>query len=316
MAGTKTVSLMTPTWAGDLDHYRLLMRSLARSPLAGLEHTTVVQAEDFPRFSQLNNPNTHLLSSEQLLPDKVEAGRRRAQLHHKLLGRHGTRIGGSLSRVTGWPRWPRYTGWHTQQIAKLAAAANASTDYLLVMDSDVIVTPHADLSAALSQEGIVCFSRTQPLSAFSKKTRHWVSQAQKLLLLNRVPDGHYDSYFDTPFLLHVPTVKAMLKWLQRTYQKPWWQALIDQPPRRWSEFATYKLFLQARGQKNEDTAVHWWAPEQMHYIFDASDPDRLITQLRERLANPRTHFITVHSQSSGRQLWSAAGFSDRALELL
>lgn len=316
MRAKRTISLMTPTWSGDLEHYRLLMASLPKSPLTDLPHLTVVQTEDMPTFAGLAPGTTQLLPSREILPGDIEARRVRALRYQKALGRHFTRVAGSTCRTLGWPTWPRYTGWHTQQITKLAVAAGADTDYLLVLDSDVIVTPSADLSDILAAPEIVCYSVAKPLREFKGKTRNWVLQADALLSPSDVNQEHYDSYFDTPFLLHTPTVRAMLQWLEQRYRQPWWQVLLNQPPRRWSEFATYKLFLAQLSQSDPGTSVDWLSPDRMHYIFDASDPDRLVAQLRARLTDPATHFITVHSQSGGRQLWSAADFSDRVLELL
>lgn len=311
----KTISLMTPTWAGDLDHFRILLHSLARSPLAALPHTGVVQTEDLSSFARLPLGATQLLASAQVLPEPVERRRVNAQATQKRLGRHLTRVCGSSCRELGWPKWPRYTGWHTQQIAKLACASRADTDYVLVIDSDVLVTRSANLDSILSSPEIVCFSQPQALENFRGKTRKWVKQADALLQVTPADARVYDRYFDTPFLLHVPTVNKLIAWLEATYQQPWWQSLLNQPPRRWSEFATYKLFLNMHSSASA-TAVQWRAPEHMHYIFNTGDKARLTGELHDKLADSHTHFITLHSQSSGRQRWSASSFADSVIELL
>jgi hypothetical protein len=316
MSARSSISLMTATWSGDLDHYRILVHSIAKSPLADLPHTTVVQTEDLAAFSALQPHQRGLISTEDVLPKEIEQGRLGALKYQKLLGRHGTRISGSLCRDLGWPSWPRYTGWHTQQLSKLALAAKADTDYVLAIDSDVAVTPAADLEQILAHPGIVCFSQTQPLSAFSDKTRKWVLQADSLLRVPAAQDEQYDCYFDTPFLLHTATVRAMLEWLENEYQQPWWKVLLNQPPRRWSEFATYKLFLKKQSLSAPDKKVLWLAPDKIHYIFDASDTKKLLSQLNDRWSDPNTHFVTIHSQSSGRKLWSAADFADQVIGMI
>ena len=187
-------------------------------------------------------------------------------------------------------------------------AALADTDYVLIIDSDVIVTPAADLAGILGHDGIVCFSSRKPLSEFKGKTRKWVLQAEALLRTTPVDEGKYDAYFDTPFLLHVNTVRAMFAWLERTYKQPWWQVLLAQPPRRWSEFATYRLFLEQLSESRPDRQVTWLAPLMMHYIFDASEPERLLSALQKSWHDPAIHFITVHSQGSGRQAWPVATY--------
>ncbi len=308
-----TVSLVTASWSGDLDQFRILVSSLKRSQLAGVKHTTVVQSEDLELFSSLlvGSPDaslTELFSTEEVLPPLVEHKRLQSLGYQKRAGSHLTRLCGSLTRVLGWPDWPRYTGWHVQQISKLAMAALADTDYVLVIDSDVIVTPAADLTGILSHDGIVCFSSRKPLSEFKGKTRKWVLQADALLRTTPMDKGTYDAYFDTPFLLHVKTVRAMFAWLEHTYKQPWWQVLLAQPPRRWSEFATYRLFLERCSESRPDREVTWLAPQMMHYIYDASDPAQLLSALQKSWLDPAIQFITVHSQSSGRQRWRADSY--------
>lgn len=310
------VSIITPSWAGDLEQFRLLRASLDRSALAEIPHTLVVQTEDKDAFSSFDSAALELKTTSDVLPPEVEARRLAARRASRLLGRHLTRICGSARRTLGWPSWPAYTGWHTQQISKLALAAQAQSEYVLVLDSDVIVTRSADLSGLLSHQGIVCFSEPKPLEEFRGKARKWVLQADKLLTVGAPTNSVYDCYFDTPFLLHTPSVRALLDWLEEQYQKSWWLALLHQPPRRWSEFATYKRFLQKLTNDDAKTSVEWCTPDHMHYIFDASDTDRLVTELRSRLVDPNTHFITVHSQSSGRGLWSTADFARKVMPLL
>lgn len=308
-----TVSLVTPSWSGDLDQFRILISSLKRSRLAGIRHTTVVQSEDLELFSSLliGSPyeaTSELFSTEQVLPALVEYKRQQSLRYQRRAGSDVTRLCGSLTRVLGWPNWPRYTGWHVQQISKLAMAALADTDYVLVIDSDVIVTPATDLAGILGHDGIVCFSSRKPLSEFKGKTRKWVLQADALLRASSADKATYDAYFDTPFLLHVNTVRAMFAWLEHTYEQPWWQVLLAQPPRRWSEFATYRLFLEQLSQSLPQRKVTWLAPQMMHYIFDASDSAKLLSELHKAWLDPAIQFITVHSQSSGRQRWRADSY--------
>lgn len=321
LAHTPTVSLVTPTWSGDLDHYRVLLRSLENKSLSGLKHTTVVQTEDLALFSGLLAASagpvaTQLCTSEQVLPAEVELARCQALRYQKIWGRHVTRLCGSASRVLGGPNWPRYTGWHTQQISKLAMVAQADTDYVLVIDSDVIVTPAADLSTMLSDNGIICFSDRKPLTQFKGKTRKWVLQADGILRVPSDPQREYDSYFDTPFLLHVATVRAMFAWLENEYRQPWWRVLLAQSPRHWSEFAIYKLFLQKNSDEHPETVVRWLAPSMMRYIFDTRDTVKLLSELQQYWQDPAIHFITVHSQSSGRQRWRAHEFVEEFLAMI
>jgi len=101
-------------------------------------------------------------------------------------------------------------------------------------------------------------------------------------------------------------VRAMLAKLEDHYQMPWWQVMLRQPPRRWSEFGTYKYFLRHCQQK----PVDWRAANIMGYLFDASDIAQLTDKFTHMLSDEQQHYITIHSQSSGRQLWTADAYAD------
>ena len=68
----------------------------------------------------------------------------------------------------------RYTGWHTQQISKLAAAAESVVDTVLVMDSDLVVLQEASPSDFLDADGrVVCFQRSAPAAEVGGKVVKW-----------------------------------------------------------------------------------------------------------------------------------------------
>lgn len=310
---TAPVQLLTPTWSGDLPHFRLLRASLARSPLAHLPHRVVVQDEDLGLF-EAEAAGAELCSSAEVLPPAVEAGRRRARRMQQRLGRHGTRLAGSLCARRGWPAWVRYTGWHAQQISKLAAAAESAIDTVVVLDSDVVVLPDASESDFLDADGrVVCFQRWAPADEVRGKLAKWNRQAHALFGGHLDEAAPHDVCFDTPFVLHAPTLRAMLAELERRYAKPWWQALIEQPPRHWSEFASYRRYLRAFLPPE---SVAWRDDGLLRYIFDAQDPEAVREAVAGMMTDPGVHYVTIHSQSAGRGLWGAEGYAERLLPLL
>ncbi|WP_347330614.1 DUF6492 family protein [Marinimicrobium locisalis] len=303
--------VLTPTWAGDLDHFRLLRASLARSPLATLEHHVVVQTEDLPLFRTFaEEPNVVLRSTAEVLPPIVEKRRQRARHIGAHAGRHLTRISGSLRRNLGWPRWPSYTGWHTQQLCKLAVASATGRATTIVLDSDVVVTPAAQVRDFRTPGAVVCFARWQPVGTLKGKVRKWVDSAAKLT--GRSPlneEDEVNTYFDTPFVLDGEAVWAMLAHLEQQSGLPWWQHLLNQPPRRWSEFGLYKQYLKSWSQQ----PVDWRAPELMQYIFDTSNAEAVVQQVTHLFQRPDIHYITLHSQSSGKHNWRASDYTERLL---
>lgn len=51
--------------------------------------------------------------------------------------------------------------------------------------------------------------------------------------------------------------------------------------------------------------VNWQSPALTRYVFEAADATALVARLRNLMAEPDCHYITLHSQSSGRGLWDA-----------
>lgn len=307
------VCLLTPTWSGDRVHFDLMRTSVENSPLADLTHHVVVQTEDIDAFRPYRRGNVELVATADVLPAEVEAMRRRARHMQAAFGRQVTRVAGSLARNTGFPRWVRYTGWHVQQITKLALATQTGCRNVVSIDSDVIVTPHARASDFLDAERIVCFQRPARPESLHGKVANWNRQAHALLDQPYDANAQADAYFDTPFVFHAPTVRAMQAWLEDHYHRLWWQVLLAQPPRRWSEFGTYRLFLRAL---QTEQAVDWRSDAHMAFIFDASDPGEVHDRVARLLADAETHYITVHSQSSGRQRWSADDYAPLLRTLL
>lgn len=304
--------LLTPTWAGDLEHFRLLRASLSRSPLAALQHHVVVQTEDLPLFEVFaREPNLVLRTTAEVLPPQVEQRRLQARGIGARAGRHLTRISGSLSRTLGWPQWPAYTGWHTQQLCKLAIASETDCAITIVLDSDVVVTPAARLEDFCSPGAVVCFAQWQSSQSLRGKVRKWVDNAALVTgeapLANAQP---VNTYFDTPFVFSTHVLRAMLSYLEQQGGAPWWQVLLRQPPRRWSEFGVYKQFLQQWRQQ----PVDWRSPDFMQYLFDTRDASAVVKQVVNVFDQPDIHYVTLHSQSSGKRNWSARSYTEPLLE--
>ncbi len=305
--GAGPLKILTVTWSGDREHFELLRASLGHSALSSLPHQVIVQDEDLAEFERYEGPDLQLLSSREILPPSVEHERVRARRWQARCGRQLTTIMGSVARRVRWPRWVRYTGWHTQQLTKLAAVAASIEDTVVILDSDVVVTRHAQPGDFLAPDQFVCFHQPMELGAIRGKVRHWHETSCQLFDLPFPFNGQLDGYFDTPFVMHAPTVRTLMHWLEQRYALPWWQVLINLPPRRWSEFGCYKQFLR---EHLDPQRVQWRETGIMGYLYDASNPERLARAFDELVDQQRCHYITIHSQSSGRHNWDASDYSD------
>lgn len=308
------VCLLTPTWSGDREHFALLRASLDRSALASVPHYAVVQTEDMALFEHFGG-SLRMRSTADILPRGVERRRIRARKLSDHLGHRFTKLAGSFAlRTGGWPDWVRYTGWHTQQLAKLAAVAQSEHETVVVMDSDLVVLPNACRGDFIDPQGrILCFESQERPPDFSGRQAKWNIQAHQLLDIPYEPERYYDTCFETPFIFHPPTVRALLEWLEKRYGKPWWQCLIEQPVRNWSEFAIYRLFLKRHIDQRK---VSWRPNRLVQYLHDASDTEALGQRIGHMADATETRYVTIHSQSSGRGLWGAESYAPKVLALL
>ncbi len=279
-------------------------------------------------FEQFNRRGLDLQPTSAILPADVDTRRQQARKIQARLGRRLTRIGTSLARHSSVFDWSRYLGWQTQQLVKLSYAASSSADLVVVIDSDVVVTRHADLTGltVAGNEGnevtpgqvIPCFERNTRRDKMGGKTAKWVATAEEIFPAQATAlqsDGEElaGCYFDTPFILSPSAVRAMCQAIEERFGKPWWQAILDLPPRRWSEFALYKRFL---GTAYGPGQIDWKSPDTVGYIFDLSDKTRLNNEFLELQNNQRCGFITIHSQANGRYPWPASEYKDNILGCL
>jgi len=305
MSDEPDLVFITPTWAGDLDHFRLMRASLEQSPLGKYPHYAVVQTEDLPLFDEFrDSPGLTLLSTRDVLPAEVERRRVRARRLSERFGRNFTRICGSLKRVVSWPLWPSYTGWHTQQLCKLKLATELDCDTAVVIDSDVLVTPHADAGDFFGDSGVVCFAHWQHRSELRGKVRNWSLESERLAGMTS-EQSDVNVYFDTPFVFDRKLLDWALRELESSSGKDWWSTLLARPPRRWSEFGYYKAFLASRENQID---IEWRQPAFFRYLFDTRDPKTVVDQVCSFMRDPQVHFVTIHSQASGRHEWSAEDF--------
>lgn len=310
---TLPLTILTVTWSGDLEQFALLRHSINASKLANISHKVIVQTEDFSCFERFRAPGVELIPSSKVLPGPVEKRRLRARRLQSLFGVRLTKWWGSISRLTGFPVWVRYTGWHTQQICKLAYAAQCSSDNIFVLDSDVVVTPNACLPQIAGAGRVYCYAQWKDSITVRGKVKNWQITAHKLFNLDLSKSNIWDCYYDTPFILHSATVKELQGWLEKAYKKDWWQVLFDLPPRRWSEFGIYKAFLR---NMSSFEYVNKKPEEIIGYISKTQDKDDLLKTFKRMMNKEALHFITIHSQSSGKHSSSTLVYSKHIKKIL
>lgn len=304
---------ITPTWAGDIDHFRVMRTSFEQSQFSGYAHYVVVQDEDLPLFSEFQGRDgLVLLSTKDVLPPAVEHRRHQAKAFASSLGRNVTRICGSLKRVFSRPLWPSYTGWHTQQICKLKLASELPYTTAIIIDSDVIITKSAVIDDFVSSDSTICFSDWLERTKLRGKVKNWINESDHLTN-NPKKEPLVNVYFDTPFVINKSLLCKALADLEASSGKPWWNALLDRPPRRWSEFGFYKAFLI----KNIGSeTIEWREPNFSHYLYDTKNPSAVVKSVSSMLEDSNIHYITIHSQANGREYQDPNTYLNSILSLL
>lgn len=185
-APSSGLSLITLSFAGDLEHCRLLCETVDRFAPAAARHLLAVPEADLALFRPMAGRRRTIVAEEAFLPPWL----------HKL-----PLPGPAWRRRLGLPRRNVYVsfrgrpvrGWIAQQIMKITAASMAETDLVLHLDSDTALVRPLGMDA-LDREGLVRLARF-PGAARDAMHAPWHRAASSLLGLP-ASDYHGADYID------------------------------------------------------------------------------------------------------------------------
>ena len=144
------------------------------------------------------------------------------------------------------PSLKGYSGWHKQQILKLAAAKFVVSNYYLVLDADVI------LKRPLETRDIFCFGR--PIFERRKASAHWDwwEGSRRILKSNVRLDADSMVMDVTPEFLHRETCLDLQQVIaSRNRAEEWDRFLFDTRRVGWTEYSLYWLYVLERGLDHE-----------------------------------------------------------------
>jgi hypothetical protein len=296
------IALLTPTWRGDFDHFRLLRRSLTRFGMGDAEHHVVVQTEDRELFAPLVSGGMRLHTTADILPPEVEAGRVECLRRSRHDNRHMARLRRSLNKRFGWYNWIRHYGWQIQQITKLQAPAVLDADIFVVLDSDLILCKPLRLEEFAPNGKALLMECPMKLRRHGPGLEHrWAETAHRLLERPFDDTQEINARVGTPFVFDRQVVLALHQELEQRHRLPWHQTLLRQKPASWSEFALYNCLATAYvGQRIQsghgDNSLH-------NMVLDSKEDKRHLLQ-RIMAAASLAHIRFVTLQSTAR--WSPA----------
>lgn len=297
------IALLTPTWRGDFDHFRLLRRSLTRFGLGDAEHHVVVQTEDRELFAPLVSGGMRLHTTADILPPEVEAGRIECLRRSRHDNRHMARLRRSLNKRFGWYNWIRHYGWQIQQITKLQAPAVLDADIFVVLDSDLILCKPLRLEEFAPNGKALLMECPMKLRRHGPGLEHrWAETAHHLLGQPFDDTQEINTRVGTPFVFDRQVVLALHQELEQRHHLPWHQTLLRQKPASWSEFALYNCLATAYvGQRIQSGFGHGRLRGTVVHSNQADS--RNFERVRQALSLPHVSFIVFQSEARNDDAW-------------
>ena len=159
----RTVALLTPTHAKDIERFDLLCESVDRH-VAGYErHYVIVNDDDLPLFQKYASDRRVIAPSSAFLPSWLWAAPR-------FLGFNGRRVWLSLVSKP-------IHGWHVQQLLKISGALKAAEDRTCIVDSDNLFFRDFDVRAYAGGEKTPLYLSRKAISADAPIHAVWTRNA-------------------------------------------------------------------------------------------------------------------------------------------
>jgi hypothetical protein len=218
-----SLTVLTPSYAPDLELCRDLNRSIMDCGEDDVEHHIIVPARDRSRFSPLTGARTVIHDVADFLPGH-------------LLKVPGANMWANLRRP-----FPPIRGWIAQQLVKLSAAAKSESEAVLLVDSDMVfVRPFG--ASTFSKQGNPAFYRNPgAVHAGLPRHRQWHEVSRKILGLEPPASGALTDYICWPCLWQPTVVRRMLAAVESRSGKDWATELGGQL--HFSEMVLYGVFV-------------------------------------------------------------------------
>ena len=319
-------TIVTLSYRGDYDCCRLLCESVDRFAPENFVHRLYVPTRDLALFAPFANERRIVASQDrELLPGwmwklPLPGPEWRARLR---LPRRNI----YLSLFS-----PPVRGWIAQQIMKIAAAAAATTEVVLHVDSDTLFIRPLSLDRLLRPDGKARLYQT-PDSVDLPGHRLWHETASRLLGLPEDP-FHNGDYIDQLVVWRASTARRLIARLEGVSGRDWRKVLATTP--HFSEYILYGVFADV--DLGLDAAGHWPDPHSMCHslwtdhisseedeqaFIEAVQPDQVACLLQSTLPlslDERRAFIArivaeaERQDASSRLNLSSAHRADRAAQ--
>jgi hypothetical protein len=222
------VALLTPTYGRDLERCILLCESVDRHVSSFSKHYLLVPDCDLSLFSRFESERRAVLPASKFLPKWL---------------RPLPRIVERKRRQYWWSfRTRPVSGWHVQQLLKIAAAISLPYQRYCILDSDIVFFRNFDLSRFKYPNAIPLLNLPDAVTPDHLRHSYWVETTHQLLGLPTPPLPASD------FIGHIifwdrQTVRAMASKIEAVTHLGWVEALCR--TRDFSEYMLYGYFARS-----------------------------------------------------------------------
>ncbi len=246
-----SVALLTPTYARDLELCTLLCESVDRHVTPFGTHYLLVPDSDYDLFSRFISGRRAVIPASAFLPPWLRPMPRMFQRKR---------------RQFWWSlRAKPVSGWHVQQILKIAAAMALPHQRYCILDSDIVFFRDFDLTRFEAPNTLPLFRVTNEVTADQGSHLRWVATSHQLLGLPTPPLPAPD-YIGHIIFWDRDTTRAMVSRIESVTGRGWVEALCR--TRDFSEYMLYGYFAESDAASaavhapiaNTPCVSYWEAP--------------------------------------------------------
>ena len=222
-----SVGLLTPTYGRDLEICTLLCESVDRHVRSFAKHYLLAPDSDVALFAPLASERRVVIPASTFLPDWL---------------RPLPRVVQRKRRQFWWSlRAKPVSGWHVQQLLKIAATISLPYERYCILDSDVVFFRDFDLARFEYPNSIPLLTMSGEVTADQPRHSRWLETSHQLLGLPTQPFPAAD-YIGHIILWDKQTTQGLTSRIEAVTGVEWIEALCR--TREFSEYMLYGYFVQ------------------------------------------------------------------------